>query len=138
MAFPLLFFTQKTSCGVTDTAPASSSMIAETGPRHRSRGRGGHAADAADPRPGQARRPVPWYLPPDRLRAVEHRHLRLPACRRPDPVQVAFAGQARRTDVADEFAAGQLCGTGAGSAAHGQALVPGQRRCDRAVAEPDL
>ena len=91
------------------------------GPGHRPGGRRGQAADAADGRPRQTRRPVRRHLPADRLRAEQPRELRLPADRRPHPVQVAQPRPAHLQDVADVDAARQLRHPGAGAAAGRQA-----------------
>ncbi len=69
--------------------------------RNRPRRWGGQATDAADLAPSQARRPVRWHLPADRLRPVEHHQLGVPQGGRAHPVQVAQPGQARHEDVAD-------------------------------------
>ena len=97
----------------------------------------GEAADAADRRPGQARGSVRRHLPPDRLRAVQPGQRGHAADRGADPVQVALPGPAHLADLADVDPAGELRDPGAGAAAAGPALVPGQRRRDLPVAEPD-
>ena len=87
--------------------------------------------------PGQAGRPVRRHLPPDRLRAVQPGQRRLSADRGADAVQVALARPAHLADLADVDAARQLRHAGAGPAAARPAVVPGQRRRDLPVDEPD-
>ena len=74
-------------CGASPPMVASTHGTQAEGPRDRPRRRRGQAPDAADRRPGQARRAVRRHLPADRLRPVEPRQRRLPQDRRADPVQ---------------------------------------------------
>ncbi len=107
------------------------------GPGHRPCWWRGQAADAADRRPRQTRGAVRRHLPPDRLRALQRRQLRLPPDRRADAVQVAQPRPSHHPDLADVDAARQLRGAGAGAAARRQALVPRLGRRDLPVAQPD-